>query len=57
MAFFILAIYCMFASFWMFYVTDGDVRQLRVFMAGVSSTAIGTWLAMFLAKRKKDERE
>jgi hypothetical protein len=57
MAFFILATYCMFASAWMFYMTDGDVRQLRVFMAGVTSTAVGTWLAMYLSKRKKDERQ
>lgn len=56
MAFFILATYALFSSMWWFYITDGDVRELRQVMAGAMTAGIGVWIALFLAKRKKDDR-
>lgn len=56
--FLVLGTYAVFATFWMLYVTDGDPDGVAVYMSGVASAGVGTFLAIVLGKRRmKDGRK
>lgn len=55
---FILCAFAIFATLVMLYDTDGDPERIAVFMLGVLVAGTGSFLAMYLAKRKmKDGRK